>query len=147
MNPVFVYSFDRETFSGRFATRREAINAALAAAAADANQISTIYVGQQVTPNPRAFGHARTIVDTMSRRVRDDAGEAGEKFLRKVPEKLVNELDSALEQTITAWLEFHNLMPAAKVESISEHAVPLPASVRSYGSASEVHDLGDDAVM
>jgi hypothetical protein len=145
MTPTFVYSFDRESFMGRYASRSEALAAALKHACSYPSPITTVYVGQQLLPNPHAFGHARTLIDEMSGQVRDEVGDAADGYLRRVPDGMVTELDGELEKVVLNWLERHDLLPTfASVEAISEHPVPMQSSAGlDEGDDNEVHELGE----
>jgi hypothetical protein len=148
MGPTFVYSFDRESFTGRYATRADALAAALKHALAYPNPINTVYVGQQVQPKPHTYGHARAVIDAMRRRVRDEVGDAADSYLRKLPDAQVADLDREMEKTTLAWLERHDLMPNfPQVDAISEHPVPVSASGGLEDHAGErddeVHELGE----
>jgi hypothetical protein len=145
MNPEFVYSFDRESWTGSYGSRKQAAEAGMAAAARHPDSIGSIYVGQKVVPNPRAFGHARQVLDNMIRRVRDDAGDSADDFLRSVTDQQVIELDGKLEQTVVQWLDANDLTPKFyHVEAISEHSVPLGRFVADEApTQSEVYELGE----
>lgn len=150
MNPIFVYSFDRETFTGKYATRSEALAAALKRADGYPSPITTVYVGQRLSPNPRAFGHARAVIDRMIARVTEDIGDEADTFLRGLSDDLVTELDSALEKGIVQWLEKHKLTPrSTKVDAITEHPVPTPLQWRAPGADNdnEVHLVGETRSM
>jgi hypothetical protein len=126
MNPTFVYSFDRETWTGEFASRQLAAAEGIRRARQHPDSISSIFVGQKIIPSPRAYGCARQVIDDMARRVRDDNGDLADDFLRGVTEQQVMDLDGALEKAVVAWLERHDLVPRFyRVESISEHPVPI----------------------
>lgn len=145
MNATFVYSFDRESFVGNFATRAEAVAAALKSADGYPSPIMTVYVGQRVAPNPRAYGHARAVIDRMIARVREDIGDEADAYLRGLTDGQVTELDGSLEQTILQWQQKQNLMPrSTKVEAITEHPVPTPLQWRqSTPETQEVHLVGE----
>ncbi len=146
MTAVFVYSFDRETFAGEFSTRNEALAIALNRADGNPSPLTAVYVGQRVSPNPRAFGHARAVIDRMKDRVAEDIGDDADSYLRGLTDKQVTELDVAMEKAILTWLDSNRLMPqCTKVESITEHPVPIPMQWREpAGDASnEVHLVGE----
>ena len=145
MNPSFAYSFDRETFSGDFPTRDAAAAAGIRRAQDHPDSPGTVYVGQQLSPNPRAYGHARMVIDAMARRVRDDCGEIADDYLRAVAENQVMELDAMLEQTLLTWLKKNNLMPRGRIiEAISEHPVPTKHfAVSSNGRDADMTSIGE----
>lgn len=146
MNPTFVYSLDRETWTGAFPTRNAAVTDAIRAARQHPDSIATVFVGQKVVPSPRAYGHARQIIECMRRRVREDNGDMADDFLRDVTEQQIMNLDSAVEQAIVGWLERNELVPQSffHVEAISEHPVPIATfQVRSPVDDREVTELGE----
>jgi len=146
MNPCFVHSLDRETWTGNFASRRDALAAGLKAARVQNDSVGSVYVAQQVQPSAHAFGHAQMLLAEMNRRATEDLGTAAEGFVRNVPEKLVNELNAELEKVVLAWIDRHHLtLNAVEVEAISEHPVPATANVRQ-DRLDEVDDaLGNEA--
>ena len=146
MNPTFVYSLDRETWTGAFPTRNAAAADAIRAARQHPDSIASVFVGQKVVPSPRAYGHARQIIECMRRRVREDNGDMADDFLREVGERQIMDLDGAVEQAIVAWLERNELVPQSffHVEAISEHPVPIATfQIRSSVDDHEVTELGE----
>lgn len=148
MNPTFLYSLDRETWTGAFPNRQAAVAEGIRAARHHPDSISTVYVGQKVVPSPRAYGHARQVIDTMRRRVREDNGDMADDFLSDLTEQQVMNLDGVLEQAIVSWLERHELLSPSfyNVEAISEHPVPVATFHvhRSPAAAErEVSELGE----
>jgi hypothetical protein len=143
MNPCFVYSLDRETWLGAYPARQEAVAAGFRMARMQPDGgVGTVYVGQQVTPNLHAYGHAQHIVHEMALRVRDQMGEAADGFLDNVTPAQIDELNREIEKVVLDWLERHELMPKAReVEAISEHPLPMPHEVRQ-----ERLDEVDDAI-
>jgi hypothetical protein len=101
-------------------------------------------VGQRIEPDLRAYGHARAIIETMRRRVREDNGDVADGFLRGVNEAQIAALDCALESTIVDWLGQSGLQPTwVRIEAVGEY--PLPAVTRSRFNGNgtlEVSDLG-----
>jgi hypothetical protein len=78
----------------------------------------------------------------MNRRAHVDMGEPGVRYLRRVPEELVRELDKAVEQTVLVWLRKHDLTPNwIRVQSIREFAVPNPQWTTDR-SPTEVTEIG-----
>ena len=125
----YSFSLDRAVWTGVFASRAEALEAGLAHAREVDSPPETVYVGQRITPNDRAYGHAREIIHTMRRRVSEDNGELAETFLRQVSDKQVAELDNILEATIRRWLAQQNLAPLwVRIEAVSEHRVTVALS-------------------
>lgn len=138
----FAYSFDRETFRGEFATREEAAIAGQAEALKFMAVVEAVYVGKRVPTNPQADMHADDVVRAMKRRMLTKTGDAS--YLAAANEHVVADLDASLEHAIIDWLKRHQLQPADKFGSISEH--PLPA-VHAHGPSKddEVGMIGPDA--
>jgi hypothetical protein len=126
----YSFSLDRQVWTGRFSSRKQAAEAAIAHAIQQATPPETVYVGQRVDPDLRAYGHAQALVDTIRRRVREDNGDTAEGFLAQVSPKQIADLDRALEATIIDWLKRHDLDPKwARIEAVGEY--PIPASVHT----------------
>ena len=145
----YVYSFDRETFTGSFPTRDAAYQAAVAKASGMENTPTEIFVGERIQADPQAAGHARAVFKEMIRRSRASAG-AGEQaysYLRNVTEQEEADLDASIERTITEWLTRHERLPTSfRVKGISEYPVPLMTGGEPMvhsPSNGEVHDLGE----
>jgi hypothetical protein len=147
MNPTFVYSLDRETFVGSYTSRNEALAAALKRADGNPTPVTAVFVGQRVSPNPRAFGHARSVIDRMKARVTEDIGDAASSYLRGLSDGQVTELDSSIEKVVLDWLEKHSLFPKSEqVEAVTEHPVPVPMQWRppvSESSENNVTSVGE----
>ena len=129
---TYSFSLDHEIWAGEFRTRQAAIDAGLAHARESSIPPETLYVGQKITPNDRAYGHGRDIVQTMRRRVMEDNGDVADGFLRGLNEKQIGDLDNALESTIRQWMDRQNLQPNwTRIEAVSEHPVQsLASSIR-----------------
>ena len=122
---TYAYSFDRETFSGTFATRQEAYDAAIAKASGMEDMPSEIFVGERIAADPQTSGHACDLIKSMARRARAAGGEGADEYLRRVTDQQEAELDEAIEQTILAWLKKHEMMPTfSTVKAISEFPIP-----------------------
>jgi hypothetical protein len=125
----YAFSFDRETFTGQFATRSEALNEGISRARQLSESPTEIYVGLKISGDPQASGLAQFVLQRMSDRSRA-ASDSAARYLQGVGEQAEAELDAALEQTILAWLKKHDRMPTFyTVEAISEH--PMPAVTAS----------------
>lgn len=123
----YAYSFDRETFTGQFATRSEALNEGIAKARQLSDPPSEIYVALKISGDPQAVGHAQSVLQKMFDRARAASDNAA-RYLQDVSEQSEAELDAMLEQTILAWLKKHDRMPSFyTVEAISEHPLPTPS--------------------
>jgi hypothetical protein len=144
----YAYSLNGENYTGTFASREEALSAALDAAGdpLNLNPPQTVFVGRRVEADPHASGHARTVLREMAWQAHDEVGAPAAKYLNKVGENEIQELDGAIEQVLYDWLRKHELLPTYfRVEGISEHPVPLaPASANGDGATSgdEVHQVG-----
>jgi hypothetical protein len=144
---TYAYSFDRETFTGAFATRDEAYRAAVARASGMEDTPAEIFVGERVPADPQASGHATELIKAMARRARAAAGEGADEYLRRVNDQQEAELDEAVECTILDWLTRHEMMPTfADVRAISEHPMPALTGAPEAGlvksRSDEVSDLG-----
>ena len=137
----YAYSFDRETFQGAFATREQAADAGLRAAQQQMNNVPSVFVGKRVAIDPQADGHADAIARSMRQRMLASSGDAG--YLAAANEHVLADLDAQLAATIVGWLTRHELVPAAKVKSISEY--PLP-TVHAHGPSrdDEVQLMGGE---
>jgi type II secretory pathway component PulM len=126
----YAFSFDRETFTGQFASRAEALNHAIAQARQMSDPPSEIYVALKISGDPQASGQAQSVMQRMSDRARAASGNAA-RYLQDVPEQSEAELDAMLEQTILTWLKKHDQMPTFyTVEAISEHPLPTVSNHR-----------------
>ncbi len=125
----YSFSLDHAVWIGAFSSRAEAAAAGLKHAREVDTPPETIYVAQRITPNDRAYGHARDIIHTMRRRVAEDNGDLADAFLRNVTDKQIADLDNALEATIRQWMERQNLAPSwVRYEGVSEYAVTAAAT-------------------
>lgn len=143
--PKFAYSYDREDYTGRFDTAEAALAEAIRNSEGLASPPTEIFVGQLVEADPQAHDHAQALIDAMSQRAHVDFGDPARRYLKKLPKKLVKELDDALAATILDWLKRNNLMPTwVQVQGIREYPVPVPSSKSRRGQAdpTEVYDLG-----
>lgn len=135
------YSFDRERFVGEFATREQAVDAGLRAAQARNVNVDAVFVGKRVPLDPQADHHADDVARSMRRRMQARTGDSG--YLAGANEHVLADLDSAITKTICEWLKRHDLVPAARVASISEHAIP---AVRAHAPdrSNEVQLIGPE---
>jgi hypothetical protein len=86
------------------------------------------------------------LVDQMRDLVRAEVdGEAGERFLKRVTDQELADLDDAIERTIRAWLAKHELLlPSGRLSAISEHPVPVVVGVaRAQSDVVEVGEIGE----
>ena len=139
---TYAYSLEGQRYIGAFETREQALTMALEAARQRQAPPETVFIGRSVPADPKASGHARIILSNMAARAREEAGDAGDGYLQSLPRDQIEELDAELEITILGWLTKHQLLPTFfRVESISEHPVPMPRTAADAPS-DEVHDLG-----
>src|SRR5439155_20286785 len=133
----YAYSLNGENYTGSFASREEALSAALDAAGdpMNLNPPQTVFVGRRVEADPHASGHARTVLREMAWQAHDEVGAPAAKYLNKVGENEIQELDGAIEQVLYEWLRKHELLPTYfRVVGISELPVPIaPVSDNGAG--------------
>jgi hypothetical protein len=144
----YAYSLNGENYAGAFASREEALSTALDAAGdpLNLNPPQTVFVGRRVEADPHASGHARTVLREMAWQAHDEVGAPAAKYLNKVGDPEIRELDGAIERVLYDWLRKHDLLPTYfRVEGISEHPVPLaPEGATGEGTpaSDEVHQPG-----
>jgi len=142
----FAYSLNGENYTGDFASRDQALAAALDAARDPLNlaQPQTVFVGRRVDPDTHTVGHARTILRTMAWQAHDEVGAPAANYLNKLSDGPIAELDAAVAHVVSDWLRRHDLLPKYfTVEGISEHPVPPPPSVNGRAvDTREVHQVG-----
>ena len=120
---AFAYSFDQETFHGRYPTRDAALAAAKKALRDREDMPEGIFVGQWSEPDPQTAGHADAIIAAMQDRVRQTTGETN--YLADVTGQQTAALDQAIATTLTDWLRRTGLAPqATRVIAVSHHPVP-----------------------
>ena len=145
MKGTYAYSLDRESYTGVFGTRDEAVTAGCAAAERLHSQVTEVYVGQRVAGDPQADLHAWEIVKSMRERARTAAGDDAMGYLAHVTSEQARDLDGALEATILRWLANYKLGPQfQRIEAVSEHPISCVAHA-GFGKVNvdrEVHDLG-----
>ena len=148
----FAYSLNGENYTGAFASREEALAAALAAAR-DPMGLSlspqSVFVARRAEADPHTSGHAKTILREMAWQAHDEVGAPARSYLTQLTDEQVRSLDGAIENVLLDWLRKNELLPTYfKVEAISEHPVPLPSfSERAARNGEqvqqgEVHELG-----
>jgi len=145
MSITYAYSFDRDTFTGSYNSRKEALAAAVEKAHEADASITSVFIGERVPGDPQANGHAREIVERMIDRARAAAGDPADSYLRDVTDPQLRDLDGAIEQVILRWQQLHQLKPAFdRITAISEHPLPMVSRVAaSNGEADEVGELGN----
>ena len=123
--PIYAYSFDRETFRGRHASREAALAAAEDALPAWPTIPEAIWVGRLVDVAPPTVGLGDAVLDNLTRRLADDGRDA----LPAIPDAARLDLDAGLAGLVRDWLDDHRLIGEPRVEGISEHPLPLVAHV------------------
>ena len=136
---TYAYSFDRETYRGRFETRREALDAARKALPFWPAAAEAIYVGRRIDPALHVRGYAELVLDAMRQRALD-AGDVPPDH-DGLPAGARRDLDAGLAETLRDWLVAHDLVGRSRIEEISEHALPLVAHVSSDDSV-EIGPVG-----
>jgi hypothetical protein len=143
----YAYSLNGENYSGSFATREEALAAALDAARDPMNVIQpqTVFVARRVEADPHAAGHAKSVLREMAWQAHDEVGAPASNYLRQLRDDQTQELDLAIEKVLYEWLRKHDLLPDYfTVAGISEHAVPLPSmNGKSTSDSHEVNQVGE----
>jgi hypothetical protein len=140
----FAFSFDRETFDGRFATRAEALSAGLARAAGLAD-VLCVHVGEVIDADPQTTDHADLVLKRMHDRAQQVYGDTAAGYCRKVNDQEAALLDDMLAATIDAWLKKTDRQPTfCRFTAVSEHPIP-PTSRYSEGELPrEVSQLGEE---
>ena len=127
----YAYSFDRETFRGRFETRRDAVAAARDALPLWPAAAEAIYVGRRIDPALHVHGYADLVLAEMRARALDN-GDAPVDH-DGLPADARRDLDAVLARALRDWLTAHDLVGDSRIEEISEHALPLIAHVGGGG--------------
>jgi hypothetical protein len=141
----YAYSLNGENYTGAFATREQALDAALTAARDPLElEPQTVFVARRVEADPHAAGHARTVLREMAWQAHDEVGAPATNYLQHLKQDQIDELDGAIENVLYQWLRKHELLPTYfKAEGISEHPVPpLPSMNGKASDSREVHQVG-----
>jgi hypothetical protein len=142
----YAYSLNGENYTGTFATREQALDAALADARDPLKlEPQSVFIARRVEADPHAAGHARTVLREMAWQAHDEVGAPAANYLQQLRQEQINELDGAIETVLYDWLRKHELLPTFfKAEGISEHPVPpLPSMNGKASDAREVHQVGE----
>ena len=137
MSTRYAYSYNREDYTGSYATPEEAFAAGLARSDAPTD----IFVGAVVEADPQAHDHAESVLHSMSQRAFVDYGNSARGYLRSVPCHLVKELDQDLGAVILRWLERNNLKPTFVRIGGSREFTTQPSGACAH-FADVVHDIG-----
>ncbi len=142
----YAYSLNGENYTGAFASREEALDAALADARDPLKlEPQSVFVARRVEADPHAAGHARTLLREMAWQAHDEVGAPAANYLQQLRHDQIAELDGAIETVLYDWLRKHDLLPTFfKAEGISEHPVPpLPSMNGDSSDSREVHQVGE----
>ena len=143
----YAYSLNGENYTGAFATREEALAAALEAASdpLHTSPPQSVFVAKRVEADPHAAGHARTVLREMAWQAHDEVGAPAANYLNQLNDGQINELDALIENALYDWLRKHELLPTYfKVAAISEHSVPMPSENGKAGATTrEVNQVGE----
>ncbi|MDB5322740.1 MAG: hypothetical protein JWN40_4371 [Phycisphaerales bacterium] len=142
----YAYSLNGENYTGTFATREQALDAALADARDPLKlEPQSVFIARRVEADPHAAGHARTVLREMAWQAHDEVGAPAANYLQQLRQEQINELDGAIETVLYDWLRKHELLPTFfKAEGISEHPVPpLPSMNGKASDSREVHQVGE----
>ena len=143
MRGTYAYSLDHEDYQGIYNTRTEAAKAGFEHAFRSGLPINQIFVGQRVLGDPMANLHAWAVIKSMRTRARESYGDAAASYLSNVTAQQAEDLDRAIEATVSRWLQNYKLGPTFfRIEGISEHPMPTVAQVSSTDQ-DEVYDLGE----
>jgi len=141
----YAYSLNGENYTGAFATREQALDAALNDARDPLKlEPQTVFVARRVEADPHAAGHARSVLREMAWQAHDEVGAPAANYLQQLRQDQIQELDGAIENVLYEWLRKHELLPTYfKAEGISEHPVPPLPSVNGKAiEIREVHEIG-----
>jgi len=144
----YAYSLSGENYTGSFATREEALAAALDDARDPQNQFigaQTVFVARRVEADPHATGHAKTVLREMAWQAHDEVGAPAANYLNQLHDEQIQELDRAIEGVLYQWLRKNDLVPTYfRVEGISEHPIPPAPSMNGKNvDTDEVNQVGE----
>lgn len=140
----FAFSFNRQTFHGRYPSRAEALAAAVQHLRGRESSVEALYVGQWVPGDAMTTDHAEEVLDSMRRRARRAEGD--ESFLKDVNEQQLADLDAGIARAVADWLSRHDRVPAStRLRGVTEHAVPTPLQHAPDGDDIETRLLGPEA--
>ena len=143
MADKYSYSLNGEVYRGAFGSREEALAEAMEAARRSSDTPPTVYVGRRVPADPKAGGHARSVLANMGARAREEFGDAASDYLTDLSKPQIENLDQALELVVLGWLQRNELTPTFfKVEAIGEYPVPNSTADRPSEPDREVHEIG-----
>jgi hypothetical protein len=138
----FAYSVNGDRFTGSFASRNEALQAAITHARQMPDPPLAVFVGRLVPVLPATRGHAGHVIEHMRERAAAENRRAVEQSLGRITREQAAELDESLSQVIHQWVRRHFEAAASDVEAISEHPVPFPPEMPSPAS-DEVNEIGE----
>lgn len=120
---VYGYSFDRETFRGRYPSRQAAVEAAHAALPNYPAIPEAIYVGRRIDPKVPVDHLGSLLIDAIGDRAMDSGDLPID--VDAVDREAREDLDARVATTLQEWLQRHDLIPPGRIEEISEHPLPL----------------------
>ena len=142
---TYAYSFDRETFVGRYPDRAAALAAGreeLADRSFAERPPEAVYVARRVPIDYHASGHAAMMAQTLRDAFEETAARDAGRLKRPAADDLAA-LDRALAAALIKWMRDRKLVAqGAAFESISEHPLPSRPHVRSTARL-EVGPLGE----
>ncbi len=143
--PLYAYSFDRESFRGRYHSRAEAVEAAQAALTNYPTSIEAIYVGRLVDREAPVEELSGSVIEQIKRRHRERGNASGltdDLSTVTADKDAREELDDRLFVVLREWLADHGCLSGPGYEEISEHAPPLVSHVAATGATSEIGLIG-----
>ena len=134
MSLEFAYSLNGEHYRGAFGSREEALAEGLAAARRCDDSPLMVYVARRVPGDSMASGHGRAIVTHMTSRARERFGDGASSYLVGLSRQQIENLDKAVAQAISGWLESNRLTPTFYTyEAISQHPVSFALETATVG--------------
>ncbi|MEM6313494.1 MAG: hypothetical protein AAF743_05380 [Planctomycetota bacterium] len=138
----YSYSFDRETFTGRFASRDEALLGANEAVRDRSEMPEAIYVARRVPVDLFERGHAKDLVQAIRDEARSNGGDVS--YIKHLDQDDLDDLDASIARCVRNWAKRRELTPDVEhFEAVSEHPVPLIAHV-DQPDTDEVGEVGAD---
>lgn len=138
----YSYSFDRETFVGRFASRDEALLGAQDVLRDRSEMPEAIYVARRVPVDLFERGHGRDLVESIRHEARSHGGDVS--YIKNLDKDDLDDLDAAIARCIREWAKRRELTPDVEhFEAVSEYPVPLITHVEQPDT-DEVGQLGPD---
>ncbi|MEM7808052.1 MAG: hypothetical protein AAF561_08075 [Planctomycetota bacterium] len=131
----YAFSFDRETFRGRYPSRADAVEAAERALLAYPGPVESIWVGRTAIQRLPVENLAEMVLHEVAER-QSDAGV--EPISASTDAR--DELDARLAALLRAWADDHDLHATSGIEAVSEHPMQPVQHVSNKGDAG--HEVG-----